>query len=149
MDGKIESDPATDVYEICKAVANQFSGQDIEYAQLVANAFGVKVWSKDFYQLILEIQSEFGTLFSVLESIQIDEDVHLAAEQSIRRLEHCFKEPGLRHKMSKSNQISPNNFLSPEALLPLRLLSPAMRPIAKTYRLTPIAQEELLGKWKL
>ena len=116
------TDPAREFADLCTELA---VGSHAAGDEFLANAFGVKAWSAEFYQIIFCIIERADGLISIIENLGLDDDHRQEAINHVEQIKQAFG------KGSLTNQWSINGYgkslLSPANVQPLKMLSIAVR----------------------
>lgn len=133
----ILTDPARELAELCQKLHNP-GDATIGHTYLAAQ-FGVRGWSKDFYQIIFAILDRIELVKSIIIDLDLDTDVKSEALSHAEDLAGAFVSAPLQ---AYWNQGGSKN-LAPVNVQPIKMLSSMVRQRMSYPKLSPEDVEEL------
>jgi hypothetical protein len=133
-----KTDPARELSDLIRGLNLD---PNARFDEQLANHFGVKAWSSQFYQIIFSISARIDELVMLTDELELDEDQKAETVGNLRIIQHAFEPNGLQNSCSYSLQ----HFLSTAQIQPLSTLSGLVRPIRPYPKLNEAEQAELLA----
>lgn len=130
------TDPAREYAELCEALAEESHAPGDAH---LANKFGVKPWSSEFYQIVFCIIERANRLVELVDGLGLDEDFAEQALNHIAATRNAFGKEAITNTWYASGA----KYLAPINVQPLKMLSPMIRAKVSYPRLSDAEADEL------
>lgn len=123
------TDPARELAELCTRLQAQSQEKGESF---LANAFGVEVWSREFYQIVFTISERCAHLQDIVSTLDIDADYKDELIRHVERIRSAFAATSMRstwtgHGMER---------IGPIHVGPLKAISGSVRQIVSYPKLS-------------
>lgn len=131
------TDPARELADACQKLATQVSKRgDI----VLAEAFGVQPWSREFYEVILSFQERIEFLSEILEELVIDIDVKSEAKGHLTQIASAFSISALTTDWAGTGAV----YLGSGNYQPIKMLTSEVRRVSKYPKLSGSQVTEII-----
>lgn len=134
------TDPARELVDTCRMlhVATGSRGDE-----LLATSFGVVVWSREFYEIVMNILERIEALRTIVDGLAIDEDVKEDAKQNLDAVSRVFSISSLCNAWNSGGLGA--SLVNRENLQPILMLSGQIRALMKYPKISDDLAAELLS----
>lgn len=134
----LTTDPARELAELLTAL--QSGNTSVAGSEFLADKFGVKAWSQDFYRVVSTIMDRLAALSEIIKGLSLDEDYRAEMVAHINEIATAFSPSGFQNAWQSfgGDKISARN------VQPLKGLSGLVRQTVEYRRLSADELAELV-----
>lgn len=133
-----QTDPARELAEICVRLQGNADARGDDW---LAAKFGVKAWSKEFYEIVFCIVERADFLISIINELDLDEDFKGEAAQHVEAVKTAFSQRAL----SSPWKVVGAKAVDRENVQPLKMLAQTVRQKVSYPKLSDEEHDDLLA----